>query len=131
VIHAYDFAFRHIKTEDLVHLQSILKRFSRAVVARKNPRPFYEYLIACAKTQPEACLDLVENFAEHDKPNIQYAEYYDNEPLKVVLNAYHTLWGKRIKDFALLDKSLRLFDAMLLDDRFRRDAEKVLVTLEH
>lgn len=131
VIHAYDFAFNHLKSEDFAHLQPTLKRFSRTVVARKNPRPFYEYLIACAKIQPEACLDLIENFAEHEKPSIQYAGYYDSEPLKVVLNAYTTLWGKTLKDPMLLDKSLKLFDAMLLDDRFRRDAETVLVTVEH
>lgn len=131
VIHAYDFAFNHLKSEDFAHLQPTLKRFSRTVVARKNPRPFYEYLIACAKIQPEACLDLIENFAEHEKPSIQYAGYYDSEPLKVVLNAYTTLWGKTLKDPTLLDKSLKLFDAMLLDDRFRRDAETVLVTIEH
>ncbi|WP_353483596.1 hypothetical protein, partial [Haliscomenobacter sp.] len=130
VIHAYDFAFNHLKSEDFAHLQPTLKRFSRTVVARKNPRPFYEYLIACAKIQPDACLDLIENFAEHEKPSIQYAGYYDSEPLKVVLNAYTTLWGKTLKDPTLLDKSLKLFDAMLLDDRFRRDADKVLAKIE-
>ncbi len=130
VIHAYDIAFRHLKPADFPYLQPTLKRFSKTVVARKNPRPFYEYLISCAKSEPEACLDLVENFAEYEKPNIQYAGYYDNEPLKVVLNAYHTLWGKKIKDHVLLKKALFLFDAMLLDDRFRRDAEAVLEVVE-
>ena len=130
VIHAYDSAFRDLKSGDFLYLQPTLKRFSRTVVARKNPRPFYEYLITCAKSEPEACLDLVANFAEYEKPNIQYARYYDNEPLKVVLNAYHTLWGKRIKDHALLKKALLLFDSMLLDDRFRRDAEVALMSVE-
>ena len=130
VIRAYDLAFQHLKSGDFPNLQPTLKRFSRTVVARKNPRPFYEYLIACAKSQPEACLDLIENFAEYEKPSIQYHGYYDNEPLKVVLNAYHTLWGKKIKDHALLKKALSLFDAMLLDGRFQRDAETVLEVVE-
>ena len=130
VIHAYDSAFRDLKSGDFLYLQPTLKRFSRTVVARKNPRPFYEYLILCAKSEPEACLDLVANFAGYERPNIQYARYYDNEPLKVVLNAYHTLWGKRIKDHTLLKKALLLFDSMLLDDRFRRDAEVVLMSVE-
>ncbi len=130
VIQAYDLAFRHLKPGDFPHLQPTLIRFAKTVVARKNPRPFYEYLIACAKSYPEECLELVENFAEYQKPDIGNAGHYDTEPLKVVINAYNELWGRKIKDHAMLRKALLLFDKMLLDDRFRRDAETVLVDVE-
>jgi len=130
VIQAYDLAFRHLKPDDFPHLQPTLVRFAQTVVARKNPRPFYEYLISCAKSYPEECIELVENFAAYEKPDIRYAGHYDTEPLKVVINAYNELWGRKIKDPMMLRKALLLFDRMLLDDRFRRDAETVLVEVE-
>lgn len=130
VIQAFDLAFQHLKPEDFPHLQPILVHFAKTVIARKNPRPFYEYLIGCAKTYPEECLELVENFAVYEKPDIRYAGHYDIEPLKVVINAYNGLWGRKDKDYEMLRKALLLFDRMLLDDRFRRDAETVLVEVE-
>lgn len=130
VIQAYDFAFQDLKPADFLYLQPTLVRFAKSVAARKNPRPFYEYLISCATAYPEACLELVENFAQYEKPDIRFAGYYDKEPLKVVINAYNELWGRKIKDHNLLKKALLLFDKMLLDDRFRRDAEAVLVEVE-
>jgi len=130
VIHAYDSAFRQLTTADFPHLQPTLVRFAQTVVARKNPRPFYEYLIACATKFPEECLELMKGFAQYEKPDIRHAGHYDREPLKVVINAYNTLWGRKKKDHVLLDKALRLFDKMLLDDRFRRDAETTLDEVE-
>jgi hypothetical protein len=130
VIHAYDFAFSNLKPIDFPHLQPLLVHYSKSVVARRNPRPFYEYLITCTKAYPEACLELVENFAEYDKPDIRYAGYYDKEPLKVVINAYNVLWGRKIKDQDMLKKALLLFDKMLIDDRFRGDAEDILTNIE-
>lgn len=130
VIRAYDSAFRHLEPQDFPHLEPVLARFAKTVAARKNPRPFYEYLIACATSYPEACLALVENFAEYEKPDITRSGHYDKEPLKVVINAYNELWGRKIRDHAMLRKALLLFDKMLLDDRFRRDAETVLADVE-
>jgi len=130
VIHAYDAAFRQLKPLDFPHLQPMFVQFAQTVIVRKNPRPFYEYLITCATSFPEQCLDLVDGFAQYEKPDIRYSGYYDREPLKVVINAYNTLWGRRKKDLVLLDKALRLFDRMLLDDRFRRDAETALDEVE-
>lgn len=130
VIQAYDSAFQHLKPADFLHLQPTLVRFAKTVAARKNPRPFYEYLITCATAYPEACLELVENFAQYEKPDIRFSGYYDKEPLKVIINAYNELWGRKIKDHELLKKALLLFDKMLLDDRFRRDAETVLIEVE-
>jgi len=134
VVHAYDSAFRYLKHEDFPHLRPTLERFARTVIARKNPRPFYEYLITCATAYPEDCLKLAEHFTEYQQPDIRYAGHYDSEPLKVVINAYHALWGRKIKDKStrdMLEKALRLFDKMLLDDRFRRSAEGVLEKIEH
>lgn len=130
VIRAYDAAFRHLKPQDFPHLEPVLARFAKTVAARKNPRPFYEYMIACATSHPEACLALVENFADYEKPDITRSGHYDKEPLKVVINAYNELWGRKIRDHAMLRKALLLFDKMLLDDRFRRDAETVLADVE-
>lgn len=134
IINAYDFAFQYLKAEDFQYLRPTLERFAHTVIARKNPRPFYEFLIACATAYPEDCLKLAEHFAEYQKPDIRYTGYYDSEPLKVVINAYHALWGRKIKDKSTLDtleKALRLFDRMLLDDRFRRYADGVLEKVEH
>lgn len=130
VIQAYDLAFRYLKPADFQHIQPMLVSFSQTIVARKNPRPFYEYLITCSAAYPEACLELVENFSQYEKPDIRYSRYYDKEPIKVVINAYNELWGRKIKDHELLKKALLLFDKMLLHDRFRRGAETVLLEVE-
>ncbi len=130
VVQAYDLAFRYLKSVDFLHLQPILTRFTSSAVVQKNPRPFYEYLIACATAYPKECLELIEKFDHYEKPDMRYAGYYNSEPLKVVVNAYNVLWGKKIQDHDTLEKALLIFDAMLLDDRFRSGAETVLENIE-
>lgn len=130
VAKSYDYAFHDFKPDNFLHLQPFLVQFSQTNINKKNPRPFYSYLISCARSYPETCLELMGNFEQYEKPDIRYSGYYDKEPLKVVINAYNGLWGKRIKNLELLKKALLLFDKMLLDDRFRRDAEIILVETE-
>ncbi len=130
VIHAYDIAFSHLKPSDFPHLLPLLTRFAKTTVARKNPRPFYEYLITCAKKHPRECLDLVSDFAQYEKPDIRFAGHYGEEPFKVVINAYNSLLERKNDNAVFLREALLLFDKMLLDDRFRSYAVKTLEEVE-
>jgi hypothetical protein len=130
VIHAYRSAFRKFKTKHFSILFVTLSNFKKSAVIRKDPRPFFEYIVKCATKFPEECLELVEDFAIYEKPNIQSSGYYEKEPLKVVINAYSALWGRKQRNSALLNKALLLYDKMLLDDRFHREATMILEEVE-
>lgn len=130
VIHAYDSAFRKMKKKSFSSLLDTLTKFKKSAVIRKSPRTFFEYLIKCATKYPEECLELIEDFDIYEKPNIQSGGYYDKEPLKVVINAYSALWGRKKRNDVLLKKALLLYDRMLLDDRFHGEATKILEEVE-
>jgi hypothetical protein len=130
VIGAYNLAFHKLKKKSFASLFETLTKFKKSAVIRKSPRPFFEYLVKCATKFPEECLELVEDFDIYEKPNIQSWGYYDKEPLKVVINAYSALWGRKKRNTILLDKALLLYDKMLLDDRFHGEATKILEEVE-
>lgn len=129
VIQAYNSAFSDLKPSDFPFLYPALLRFAPVLANQEKPLFFYEYLIACARHHPEPCLELMECLREHGKAD-SFARLYGNEPLKVVLNVYHTLYGRQPKDIPQIKKVLLLFDQILLDDVFQEGAESILADIE-
>lgn len=129
IIRAYGLALQKLRLVDFDHVKSIFYDPLFDDIAIKNPRSFCNYLSKCANQYPEDCLSLIKNYSTYEKPYSQSLENYGREPLNVVLNAYHALWGKKKKDSAKIREALLLFDEMLQDDHLSNLAVGVLAKI--
>jgi uridine kinase len=130
IVHEYSTSFLHLSRSDFQKLLPLLRAYSKSAVAKESPHYFFEYLLECAKRHPKECIDLLASANKYHKPDITEGGYYDDEPLKVLLGAYNALRTSNQLSSAYMKKSMRLFDKMLLDERFRKSAQKALVEVE-
>jgi len=127
VIQEYSTAFLHLKDKGDVfgQVHSILVKYSKSEVVKSSPHYFYEFLLSNAKKYPKECIDLVARFKDYDRPDISKSGYYDDDPVKILLGAYNSLRSISKSEDRYKEKSMRIFDALLKDDRFRQSANKV------
>jgi hypothetical protein len=127
VIQEYSTAFLHLddQGEDFfIKIYPLLVKYSKSNVVKSSPHYFYEYLLSNAKKYPKECIDLVSRFKDYQKPDISKSGYYDDDPVKILLGAYNSLRSVGESD-DYKEKSMRIFDQLLKDDRFRQSANNV------
>jgi len=126
IVNEYSTAFFDLPVKYFMDYLPILKKYSKSKVVKKSPGDFFEYLVKCSKAHPKECLDLLSSFHNYDKPDFTKGGYYSDEPIKVLLGAYNSLRSSNTLNAALINKSMVLFDKMLIDERFRTEANKAL-----
>ncbi|MBN3583381.1 hypothetical protein JYB64_13365 [Algoriphagus aestuarii] len=128
VAEAYSRAFLHIPQSMFEEILPFLRKYILSSSAQKSPHYFYEYLLKSAKTYPMECIELLRNFRNYDKPDISSSRYYENDPIKVLIGEYNALSVQ--ENSSQLRNAIKLFDEMLKDPRFRREANKILSQVE-
>ena len=108
----------------------MLKKYARSNVARKEPHYYFEYLLKCAKKYPVECLELLQHVNTCDKLDISQADYYEDEPVKVLIGIYNSLSSLETKNPKYLDKTITLFDKMLKSQKLRGAVNKVIDKVE-
>ncbi|MBV6647023.1 MAG: ATP-binding protein [Cyclobacteriaceae bacterium] len=133
VIQAYSTAFLRLndKEEDTFDkIYPLLLKYSNSNVVKSSPHHYYEYLLSNAKKHPKACIDLVSRFKYYQRPDVSKSGYYDDDPVKILLGAYNSLRSANESDNKYKEKSMEIFDQLLMDDRFRLSANKVTDRVE-
>lgn len=127
IIQEYSTMFLQFKDKPKAFFKNLfplLLKYSKSNVVKSSPHYYYEYLLTNAKNYPKECIDLISRFKFYDKPDISKAGYYDDEPVKILLGAYNSLRSVESEEI-YKEKSMKIFDEMLRDDRFRLSANKV------
>ncbi len=130
IVNEYSTGFLHLDEDKFQLYLPLLKEYCESRVASKSPHYFFEYLLKCTKRFPRECLFLISNFSKYEKPNITESGHYDNEPIKVLVGAYNSLRNGNQLNRHYIKKTMKLFDKMLIDERFRMTAEKILIEVE-
>ncbi|MEO9803421.1 MAG: ATP-binding protein [Reichenbachiella sp.] len=128
VIQEYASSFFHLQNREgdtFKEIYTLLKKYAKSEVVKKSPHDYYEYLLSNAKKYPKECIDLVAKFKHYDKPDISESGYYDDDPVKILLGAYNSLKSITKSDDKYKEKSMKIFDQLLMDNRFRQFANNV------
>jgi hypothetical protein len=128
VAHQYNVMYLHIKKASYNDWLPFLYKYSKSSIARKNPQYFLEYLVNNSTEYPIQCLDILDNLKSLPRPDISNGPYYQDEPLKIVLNSYNILVNSENKEY--LKKSIEIFDRMLKIDFLRQQANSALHLVE-
>lgn len=128
VAHQYNVMYLHIKKASFNDWLPFIKKYSRSHIAKKNPQYFLEYLVNNSTVHPTQCLDILDNLKTLPRPNISNGPYYQDEPLKIVLNSYNIFVNSENEEY--LKKSIEIFDRMLKIDFLRQQANSALHLVE-
>lgn len=128
VVHEFDTMFLHLKDYTFTEFKPFVKQYVKSAVARKNPHYFFDYLLKHSNTHPTDCIDLLALYKKYPKPNHSKGPYYSDEPTKIALNCYNTLYNQGNQPY--VKKAIALFDRMLQVDVLRRSANEALVLIE-
>jgi hypothetical protein len=126
VARAYNIEFLHFPKNMFEREYALLKKFSISVVCKKQPNYYLGYLLKCAKKHPLMCLQLLNEVPSYEKPDISKSGYYDDEPIKILLGAYNSLNSLTPKPANHLETTMKLFDKLLKNERFRPSAYKAI-----
>jgi hypothetical protein len=122
IVHQYSVAFLHFEVEMFDSIYPILYKYSKSKVFKMSPAYFCKYVIKCCnKNTVHKCLELVSSLAELPKTDITKGNYYDSEPLNLILAIYNTL-GNNKADKILKGKCMDMFDKMLQQSQHRTAA---------
>ncbi|MEA2006526.1 MAG: hypothetical protein U9O50_09765, partial [Acidobacteriota bacterium] len=116
----YDWCFNHFKIEDFNKIYDLIVRYSKSKAIKKHTEFFFEFLSKCVSYEPEKCIDLMQNSAEFEKPDIQY-NALRGKPVQILVEAYN-----RVIDDAYREKAIDIFDEILQEESYKSEALKVL-----
>ena len=125
----YGDSFIHLKPENFKKFLPVLKKYSKSKTGTVHLQYFFDYLMKCVKKYPKECLQLISNYKKHEKPNIGQGDSSDDR-IKVVIGIYNSLREAHVSDKKYFDKALSIFDFMLQDPSYRRDAYRVIQEVE-
>ena len=116
---------RKFKENYFLELFSFMNAYSQSNLCKAEPHYFLLFLIKCSKNHPEECLQLLSNMDFGTTPNIQ-REYYDKEPIQLVLAIYSKLVSENKKDKEKIRITLDVFDSMLRHRHLRNNANNAI-----
>jgi hypothetical protein len=128
ITHEYSIAFLKWMPQHFEKLFPVIYVYSRSKAGKKQLHYYYEYLLKCVKQHPEKCLRLISNIREHYQPEAGQRMAIE-EPIKIaigIFNALSKLPGKHKE----CRKALLLFDYLLSDPYYRRNASNVTEQVE-
>ena len=123
---AYNHEFLHLSEELFIREYRLLDKYSKSVVCKKQPGYYLLYLLKCVKKHPIKCLRLLKRVTSYEKTNISQSGHFDEEPMKVLIGAYNSLNSISPKPMKHLENTMKLFDKLLMDERFRTSATKAI-----
>jgi hypothetical protein len=129
VANAFNNMFLHIEDQSFENWLPFLSKYATSSVARLSPEYFLGYLLKKSGVHPKKCLQLVKNYKTYKKPNHSTGPYYQDEPIKIVLNAYNQLLNTG--ELKSIKKAINLFDEMLTVDYLRTTANAALTLVEN
>ncbi|MCT3760649.1 AAA family ATPase [Elizabethkingia anophelis] len=120
---------RKFKVENFNELFDFINVYSKSKVCKIDSHYFINFLIECVKYYPEECLILLENMnLTKDQDTYEY-QFYNKEPIQLVLSIYSKLVSKLRKDKMQISRCLDLFDGMLTLPHLRNNANNAIELL--
>jgi hypothetical protein len=127
VVHQFSVCFLHFDEEMFEALFPLLLLYSKSKVFLNSPAYFCKYILKCCNlSNVEKCFKLISQFSKLIPTDVTKGNYYDSEPLNLVLAIYNTLNDNVEAEVNLKSKCLDLFDAMLQQPHHRNAAYKAL-----
>lgn len=121
---------RKFNNSNFKELLPLMKKYSKTILFRNQPRYFLQYLLQCAKDYPNECLELLENMKFNKVTTVQDRGHYDAEPVQLVLSIYSSLNNNFTTNKKQIERALTVFDDMLKLDHLRLNSNKVMDTLK-
>ncbi|WP_297868794.1 AAA family ATPase [uncultured Flavobacterium sp.] len=121
---------RKFNNSNFEELLPFMKKYSKTILFRNQPRYFLQYLLQCAKDYPNECLELLKNMKFNKVITVQDRGHYDAEPVQLVLSIYSSLNNNFNANKKQIEKALTVFDDMLKIDHLRLNSNKVMDTLK-
>lgn len=121
---------RKFNNSNFKELLPLMKKYSKTILFRNQPRYFLQYLLQCAKDYPNECLELLENMKFNKVTTVQDRGHYDTEPVQLVLSIYSSLNNSFNTNKRQIEQALTVFDEMLKLDHLRLNSNKVMDTLK-
>lgn len=126
IVHQYSVSFLHFKPEMFSSLFPVLVLYSKSKVFKSSPANFCKYITQCCnKATVIQCMELISLLGELPKTDITKGNYYDSEPLNLILAIYNTLGNSHI-DKLHKDKCMDVFDKMLQQPQHRIAASQAI-----
>lgn len=120
---------RKFKLANFSSFLPFLRSYSKSLSCKRSPSYFLQYLLKSSKDYPEECIELLSNMDFREAPNIQESGYYDKEPVQLILGIYSKLVSEINKDKDLINKSLDIFDNMLMHTHLRNNANQAIESM--
>ena len=116
----YDWCFNNFKVEDFNKIYDLILKYSKSRVIKKNCEDFFKYLLKVVSYEPEKCIDLMQNYENFEKPDIQY-NALQGEPVQILIEAYNKIINDKYKEIAM-----DIFDLILQEQTYKKEALNVL-----
>ena len=75
----------------------------------------------CVSFEAKKCIDLIQNYASFEQPNIQLNALRGGEPVQILIGAYN-----KLIDPAYKEKAMDIFDRILRNEVYKNEGLKVL-----
>jgi hypothetical protein len=124
----YSRAFLKWKPRHFATLFPVIYKYSRSKAGKRDLHYYYEYLLKCLKAEPEKCLKLISNLRDHIEPE-PGKRMGDEEAIQIVIGIYNSI-SKRPNSRKQARKALQLFDYLLKNPTYRRNASKITEEVE-
>lgn len=122
IVHQYSVSFLHFEPEIFDSIYPLLCKYSKSKAFKNSPAYFCKYVTKCCnKSTVQKCLALVSSLTTLTKTDITKGNYYESEPLNLVLAIYNTLGNSNTEKIAK-EKCMDIFDKMLQQSQHRRAA---------
>lgn len=116
----YDWCFNNFKVEDFNKIYDLIFKYARAKAIKKHCDYFFKFLTKIVSYEPEKCIDLMQNYKNFEKPDIRY-NALSGEPVQILIEAYNRIIEDNYKE-----KAMNIFDLILQEQTYKREALKVL-----
>jgi len=120
----YDWCFNNFKVEDFNKIYALILEYSKSETIKKHCETFFEFLAKVVNLEPEKCINLMQNYKNFEKPDIRY-NALQGKPVQILIEAYN-----RVIDNTYKEMAMNIFDAILQEGVYKKEALKVLTEQE-
>ncbi|MCP4107856.1 MAG: AAA family ATPase [Desulfobacteraceae bacterium] len=117
----YGWAFKKFKPENFNKLYELIELYTKSKAVRKHSEFFVKYLKNCVMSEPEKCIELIQNYSDFEQPNLRYNVRTGRETVQILVEAYN-----KVTDDNYKEKVMNIFDKILKDQAYKYEGLKVL-----
>jgi hypothetical protein len=117
----YGWGFQEFRPEDFDKRYDLIASYTKSKAVRKHSEFFLKYLMNCVAFEPKKCVDLMENYANFEQPNLQLNALRGEEPVQILIGAYNKLIDDEYRE-----KVMDIFDEFLKNEAYKHEGLKVL-----